>query len=58
MESRSVAVPGAKLEVFDWASGEPVLLVQTALTADELRPLATHPALNGYRKILYQRRGG
>lgn len=53
MESRSVAVPGARLEVFDWGSGEPVLFVQTALTADELRPLATDPALDGYRKILY-----
>jgi pimeloyl-ACP methyl ester carboxylesterase len=57
MESRSVAVPGARLEVFDWGSGEPVLFVQTALTADELRPLATDPALDGYRKILYYRRG-
>jgi len=57
VESRSVAVRGARLAVFDWGSGEPVLFVQTALTADELRPLATHPALDGYRKILYHRRG-
>ena len=57
MESRSVAVPGARLEVLDWGSGEPVLFVQTALTADELRPLATDPALGGYRKILFHRRG-
>ena len=57
MESRSVAVQGAQLEVFEWGSGEPVLFIQTALTADELRPLATDPALDGYRKILYHRRG-
>ena len=57
MESISVEVAGARLEVFDWGSGEPVLFVQTALTADELRPLATDPALDGYRKILYHRRG-
>ena len=48
---------GARLEVFDWGSGEPVLFIQTALTADELRPLATDPGLDGYRKILYHRRG-
>lgn len=57
MESRPLAVRGAKLEVFDWGSGEPVLFIQTALTADELRPLATDAALGGYRKILYHRRG-
>lgn len=57
MESRSVAVQGAQLEVFEWGSGEPVLFIQTALTADELRPLATDPALDGYRKILFHRRG-
>jgi pimeloyl-ACP methyl ester carboxylesterase len=45
------------LEVFDWGSGEPVLFIQTALTADELRPLAADPGLDGYRKILYHRRG-
>jgi pimeloyl-ACP methyl ester carboxylesterase len=34
------------------------VLVQTALTADELRPLADQPGLrNGYRRILYHRRG-
>jgi pimeloyl-ACP methyl ester carboxylesterase len=43
--------------VFDWGSGEPVVFIQTALTAEELRPVATHPALDGYRKVLYHRRG-
>lgn len=58
VSARSVPVPGAELEVFDWGSGEPVVLVQTALTADELRPLANQPVLeHGYRKILYHRRG-
>ena len=57
VEPRSVAIRGVALEVFDWGAGEPVLLIQTALTADELRPLATDPALDGYRKILYHRRG-
>jgi pimeloyl-ACP methyl ester carboxylesterase len=57
LESTSIAVPGARLEVFDWGSGEPVVFIQTALTADELRPLATDPALDGYRRILYHRRG-
>lgn len=54
---RQVAVEGATLEVSEWGSGEPVLLIQTALTADELLPLAREPALEGYRKILYHRRG-
>jgi len=33
------------------------VFIQTALTADELRPLATNPSLDDYRKILYHRRG-
>lgn len=57
MTSRSVAVPGGTLEAFDWGSGEAVVLIQTALTADELRPVATDAKLDGYRKILYHRRG-
>jgi pimeloyl-ACP methyl ester carboxylesterase len=53
-----VPVRDAQLEVSDWGSGEPVVFVQTALTADELRPLANEPVLrDGYRKILYHRRG-
>lgn len=34
-----------------------MVFVQTALMADELRPVATDPALDDYRKILYYRRG-
>lgn len=43
--------------MFAWGSGEPVVFIQTALTADELWPLAEDPALDGYRRILYHRRG-
>lgn len=57
MEKRFVTVPGAQLQVSLWGSGEPVVFIQTALTADELRPLATAPALEDYRKVLYYRRG-
>jgi pimeloyl-ACP methyl ester carboxylesterase len=57
MKLRNIAVQDARLEVLDWGSGEPVLFVQTALMADELRPVATDPALDDYRKILYHRRG-
>lgn len=55
--SVAVAVGDAVLETFDWGAGEPVVLIQTALTADELLPMATDPALDGYRKVLYHRRG-
>lgn len=57
MQPTIIAVRGAQLEVADWGSGDPVVLIQTALTADELRPLATVPALDDYRKVLYHRRG-
>jgi pimeloyl-ACP methyl ester carboxylesterase len=52
-----VPVDGAELEVVDWGSGEPVVFVQTALTADEFAPVAAQPALAGYRKVVYHRRG-
>ncbi len=53
-----VSVDGAQLEVEVSGSGEPVILLQTALLADELRPLAAQPALrDGYRTVLYHRRG-
>jgi hypothetical protein len=52
MEAMSVPVPGGQLEVFAWGSGEPVVFIQTALMADELRPLAEDPAWDGYRRIL------
>jgi pimeloyl-ACP methyl ester carboxylesterase len=51
-------VNGVGLEVSDWGSGEPIVFVQTALTADELLPLAQEPPLErGYHKIVYHRRG-
>ncbi|WP_233506844.1 alpha/beta fold hydrolase [Jiangella anatolica] len=53
---RLVDVGDATLAVRDEGAGEPVVLVQTALTADELQPLAG--ALRGsFRTVLYHRRG-
>lgn len=59
MSTQLVAVDdGVLLEVRDWGSGEPIVFVQTALTADELLPSAQSAALDdGYRKIVYHRRG-
>ena len=57
MKRTQVAVGGVDLELFDAGTGEPVVLIQTALTADELLPLAEDPALAGYRRLLYHRRG-
>jgi pimeloyl-ACP methyl ester carboxylesterase len=55
---RRVSVPDATLEVEIRGSGEPVVLIQTALTADEFVPLAGQPELqDNYRVILYHRRG-
>ncbi|WP_211239687.1 alpha/beta fold hydrolase [Jiangella gansuensis] len=51
-----MSVGDAELDVSDEGAGEPVVLVQTALTADELRPLAT-ALREGYRTVLYHRRG-
>ena len=49
-----VPIGAAKLEVSDRGSGDPVVLVQTALTADEFGPLADQPPLrNGFRTVLY-----
>jgi hypothetical protein len=42
---RRVALPGATLEVGVRGSGEPVVLIQTALIADEFEPVANEPAL-------------
>jgi pimeloyl-ACP methyl ester carboxylesterase len=55
---RRVAVDGAALGVEVEGSGEPVLLIQTGLVADEFLPLAAAPALRDhYRVIRYHRRG-
>jgi pimeloyl-ACP methyl ester carboxylesterase len=55
---RLVEVGGIKLAVHDVGTGDPVVFVQTALTADELAPLAEHLVDRGpYRSIVYHRRG-
>ncbi|MGW5878674.1 alpha/beta fold hydrolase [Nocardiopsis terrae] len=55
---RRVRAGGTELETADWGLGEPLVFVQTALSADEFRPLAEDNALrDGYRKVLYHRRG-
>jgi pimeloyl-ACP methyl ester carboxylesterase len=55
---RLVEVGDIELEVHDVGTGDPVVLVQTALTADELAPLAEQlDARGGYRAIVYHRRG-
>jgi pimeloyl-ACP methyl ester carboxylesterase len=51
-------VDGAFLEVDVRGVGEPVLFIQTALTADELLPIAQQPVLaDRFQTILYHRRG-
>jgi pimeloyl-ACP methyl ester carboxylesterase len=53
-----IRLPGFALEALAWGSGDPIVFPQTALTADESRPLAESTALaGGYRKVLYHRRG-
>lgn len=54
---RLVTLDRAQLEVEDRGTGEPVVLIPTALTPDQLLPLADHPALRTYRVIHYHRRG-
>lgn len=53
---RLVSVRGADLEILDEGSGEPVVLIQTALTADELVPLAGR-LRHDFRTVAYHRRG-
>lgn len=53
---RLVDVGDATLAVWDEGTGEPVVFVQTALTADELRPLS-HALRPSFRTVLYHRRG-
>jgi hypothetical protein len=55
---RRVAVDGAELGVEVEGSGEPVLLIQTGLVADEFLPLASEPALRDHDRVIrYHRRG-
>lgn len=55
---KSISVGDVDLEAEVMGDGEPVVLIQTALTADELRPLAEQMARSGgYQVIHYHRRG-
>lgn len=55
---RLVQVGGAELEVDVQGQGEPVVLIQTALTADEFMPVARQRVLREfYRVVVYHRRG-
>jgi pimeloyl-ACP methyl ester carboxylesterase len=51
-----ISVGDARLEVQDGGSGEPVVLIQTGLTADELMPLAER-LRDRFRTIAHHRRG-
>jgi pimeloyl-ACP methyl ester carboxylesterase len=56
--STVVALPDGVLEAEIRGSGEPVLLVQTALFADEFGPLADQPDLREhFQVVLHHRRG-
>lgn len=57
MTTRVLLPDGAGLAVTDLGAGDVLLLVQTALTADELLPVAREPALAGWRRIAFHRRG-
>ena len=55
---RLVDIGGIELEVHELGAGTPVVFVQTALTADELAPLAELLVARGrYRAVVYHRRG-
>ena len=59
-QSEWIKVPlvDAVVEVQVRGSGEPVVLIQTAVTADEFLPLAVQPELaDEYQVIVYHRRG-
>jgi len=57
-EWRRVVLPDAELEIAVCGSGEPMVLIQTALTADEFLPLASQSELQDhYQVIVYHRRG-
>ena len=58
MRTIRVAVEGAELEVISEGAGEPVILVQTALLAEEFAAVAREPVLaEHFRVIRYHRRG-
>lgn len=57
MRATVVSLEDATLELLEEGAGEPVLFIQTALTADELVPIARDPALDGFRRLVQHRRG-
>ncbi|WP_210505879.1 alpha/beta fold hydrolase [Naasia sp. SYSU D00057] len=55
---RTIELPDVRLELLDRASGDPLLLIPTALTADEFEPVADRLARSGrYRVLTHRRRG-
>ena len=57
-DPRLVPVPDGALEVEVRGNGEPVVLIQTALVADELRPLGDLLLRDGDKQVIgYHRRG-
>ncbi len=54
---KQASVGGITLEYDVSGSGEPVVLIHGALTADTFRPLQTEPALKQYQIVSYHRRG-
>lgn len=58
MRTAGVAVEGAELEVISEGVGEPVILIQTALLAEEFAAIAREPVLaEQFQVIRYHRRG-
>lgn len=57
-EWKSIRVGDVSLQTEVWGEGEPVVLIQTALSADELRPVGEQVVRSGdYQVIHYYRRG-
>lgn len=52
-----IDVNGVRLAYDVQGEGEPMLVIHGAFWADALGPLAGQPALDGYRRIQYHRRG-
>lgn len=54
---KTTTVNGIELAYEVQGEGEPVLFIHGAIWADFLRPLAEQPALGGFQRIRYHRRG-
>lgn len=57
LDWRRVHLPDTTLEAAVHGTGDPVVVIQTAATADEFVPFATRLELAGHRLVLYHRRG-